>query len=149
MDLLLDRAQSGIHRTAFILSQIAHSVQRVWRIQLTAFLVHGTLSSDDPLAAVNTSYALYDRAIPTCVSSQTRESITYIGRAVATVKTAQWEKQLPRSLATEHTRLLDSVLPQDTHAFDRVIATIRANVSEWLWKNVLTVKDVEVAIDSL
>jgi ribosomal RNA-processing protein 1 len=65
------------------------------------------------------------------------------------VKAAKWQKQLPRDLASEHTNLLEGVLPEDQHQFDRVIAQIRTNVSEWLWLNVLTQKDVEDAVDSL
>ncbi|CAK5264956.1 unnamed protein product, partial [Mycena citricolor] len=75
--------------------------------------------------------------------------VVYIGRAIATVKAAQWEKQLPRSLITEHTELLQTVLPEDQHDFDKAIFQIRTNVSEWLWLNVLTQKDVEDAVDSL
>jgi hypothetical protein len=87
--------------------------------------------------------------MPSCVSDQSRDSIAYVGRAIATIKAAQWQKQLPRNLASEHTKLLQDVLPEDQHAFDRVILQIRTNVSEWLWLNVLTQKDVEDAVDSL
>ncbi|CAL1694103.1 unnamed protein product [Somion occarium] len=87
--------------------------------------------------------------MPSCVSLQSRNSIAYVGRAIATVKSAKWEKQFPRSVAIEHTRLLDSVLPQDQYEFDRIIAEIRVTVSEWLWLNVLTQNDVEDAVDSL
>ncbi|KAF7347716.1 Gamma-tubulin RING complex protein [Mycena venus] len=66
--------------------------------------------------------------MPSCVSDQSRESIAYVGRAIATIKAAQWQKQLPRDLASEHTKLLQEVLPEDQHAFDR---------------------DVEDAVDSL
>jgi gamma-tubulin complex component 4 len=38
---------------------------------------------------------------------------------------------------------------EDQYAFDKVITVIRTNVSEWLWMNVLTVKDVETSVDSL
>jgi len=41
------------------------------------------------------------------------------------------------------------VLPEEQHQFDRVVMQIRTNVSEWLWLNVLTRKDVEDAVDSL
>jgi ribosomal RNA-processing protein 1 len=65
------------------------------------------------------------------------------------VKAAKWQKQLPRDLALVHTNLLEGVLPEDQHQFDMVITQIRTNVSEWLWLNVLTQKDVEDAVDSL
>jgi hypothetical protein len=49
----------------------------------------------------------------------------------------------------EHTKLLEGVLPEEQHEFDKVVTQIRTNVSEWLWLNVLTQKDVEDAVDSL
>ncbi|KAF7339347.1 Spindle pole body component [Mycena sanguinolenta] len=148
IDLLLARSHTGVHRISDILSSLAVAVQRVWRTQLTAFVIHGSLSPVDPLAS-ETTYILQDGSMPSCVSEQSRDSIAYVGRAIATVKAAQWQKQLPRDLASEHTKLLQEVLPEDQHAFDRVILQIRTNVSEWLWLNVLTQKDVEDAVDSL
>ncbi|KAJ6604795.1 gamma-tubulin ring complex protein [Mycena vulgaris] len=147
IDLLLARSHNGVHRISDILSSLAVAVQRVWRTQLTAFIIHGSLSPTEPLAS--DTYVLEDGSMPSCVSEQSRDSIAYVGRAIATIKAAQWQKQLPRSLASEHTNLLQDVLPEDQHAFDRVIFQIRTNVSEWLWLNVLTQKDVEDAVDSL
>ncbi|KAJ7070894.1 gamma-tubulin ring complex protein [Mycena amicta] len=146
IDLLLARAQTGVHRVSDIMSRLAVSVQRVWRTQLTAFIVHGSLTATDALATEK--YTLQDGSMPACVSEQSRDSIAYVGRAIATVKAAQWQKQLPRSLATEHTNLLQNVLPEDNE-FDEVISQIRTDVSEWLWAHVLTQKDVEEAVDSL
>lgn len=147
IDMLLARSHTGVHRIADILSRLAVAVERVWRTQLTAFLVHGSLASVEPLAS--SEYNLLPGSVPSCVSAQSRESIAYVGRAIGTVKAAKWAKQLPRDLAKEHTNLLDDVLPEDQHEFDRVISVIRTNVSEWLWVNVLTKKDVEDAVDSL
>lgn len=147
IDLLVSRSHTGIHKISDILSRLSVAVQRIWRTQLTAFLVHGSLASVDPLAS--DKYVLLDGAVPSCVSAQSRDSIAYIGRAIGTVKAAKWQKQLPRSLASEHTSMLGIVLPEDQHAFDGVITQIRTSVSEWLWLNVLTQKDVEDAVDSL
>ncbi|KAF8665413.1 hypothetical protein AX16_000432 [Volvariella volvacea WC 439] len=147
IDMLLARSRSGVHRVANIISRLSIAVQSVWRTQLTALLVHGSLSPTDPLAT--SDYVLLEGSIPRCVSVQTAESIAYIGRAIGTVKAAKWQKQLPRSLASEHTLMLEKTLPQSQHEFDRVVAQIRTNVSEWLWLNVLTRKDVEDAVDSL
>ncbi|KAJ7235868.1 Spc98 family-domain-containing protein [Mycena haematopus] len=134
IDLLLARSHTGVHRISDILSSLAVAVQRVWRTQLTAFVIHGSLSPLDPLASE--TYILEDGSMPSCVSNQSSESIAYVGRAIATIKAAQWQKQLPRDLASEHTKLLQEVLPEDQHAFDRVILQIRTN-------------DVEEAVDSL
>ena len=147
IDLLLSRSQTGVRRIASIFGHLSSAVQRVWRSQIAAFIVHGTISSSDPLASQD--YALEDGSIPSCISLQSRDSIQYVGRAVATVKAAKWQKQLPTTIASDHTNMLESVLPQNQHAFDRVIAQIRFNVSEWLWRNVLTRQDIEDAVDSL
>ncbi|KAK7465424.1 hypothetical protein VKT23_005402 [Stygiomarasmius scandens] len=147
IDLLLERSKTGVHRIATIFSQLAQAVERVWRTQLIAFLVHGTLSSVDPL--VSESYVLLDGAMPSCVSLASRESIVYVGKAIATVKAAKWQKQLPVTLAIEHASSLERVLPEDQSSFDRVIAQIRINVSEWLWLNILTMQEVEDVVDAL
>lgn len=147
IDLLLTRARTGINRVASILSRLSIAVQHVWRTQLAAFVVHGSLSQSDPLAS--DSYALLEGAMPSCVSPQSCESIAYVGRAIGTVKAAKWQKQLPRTLAQEHISLLEKVIPEDRHEFDTVIAQIRIGVSEFLWENVLTHKDVEDAVNSL
>lgn len=147
IDMLLARSHTGVYRVADILSRLSVAVQRVWRTQLTAFVVHGSLSLTDPLASE--TYTLLDGSMPSCVSNQSRDSISYVGRAIGTVKAAKWQKQLPRTLASEHTAMLQSVLPDDQHGFDRIIAQIRTNVSEWLWHNVLTQRDVEDACEVL
>ena len=147
IDLLLARSKTGVHRIAGVISKLSVAVQLVWRTQLTAYLVHGSLSPIDPLATDDLS--LVNGALPSCVSSQSRDSIAYIGRAIATVKAVKWQKQLPRDLATKHTALLETVLPEDQHAFDLVISQIRTNVGEWLWLNVLTKRDVDESVDSL
>ena len=147
IDLLLARSKTGVHRIAGVISKLSVAVQLVWRTQLTAYLVHGSLSSIDPLATDDLS--LVNGALPSCVSSQSRDSIAYIGRAIATVKAVKWQKQLPRDLATKHTAMLETVLPEDQHAFDLVISQIRTNVGEWLWLNVLTKRDVDESVDSL
>ncbi|KAI0049254.1 hypothetical protein FA95DRAFT_1604512 [Auriscalpium vulgare] len=147
IDMLLQRSTTGTHRIASIMARLSFAVQRVWRTQLISFLIHGSLSGADPLASKD--YALLDGQVPSCVSAQSRDSIAYVGRAIGTVKAAKWENQFPRSLAFDHTLRLEEVLVEDQYAFDRVISDIRTNVSEWLWLNVLTPKDVNEAIDSL
>ncbi|KAF8640878.1 hypothetical protein AX17_000526 [Amanita inopinata Kibby_2008] len=148
IDLLLSRSKTGVQRIAYIFSRLSVTVQRVWRTQLIAFLVHGSLSRDDPIAS-SKNYALLTGSIPSCISPQSRESIEYVGRAVSTVKSAKWQAQLPRDLASEHTAMLEDTLPENQHAFDSAIGKIRTNVSEWLWRNVLTPQDVEDAVNSL
>ena len=66
-----------------------------------------------------------------------------------TVRNAKSQAQFPRFLENDHTKLLEKVLPEDRHGFDRVIAEIRTNVSEWLWTNVLTKKAVTETIETL
>ncbi|KAF9225489.1 gamma-tubulin ring complex protein [Gyrodon lividus] len=147
VDMLLTRSKTGVHRISDIMSRLSVAVQRTWRGQLAAFLVHGSLASTDPLASE--SYVLLNGSMPSCVSPQSRESIIYVGRAIATVKKKKWENQIPREQALQHAKLLDTVLPEDQYKFDLVICQIRTNVSEWLWLNVLTHKDVEESVLSL
>ncbi|KAI9570287.1 Spc98 family-domain-containing protein [Boletus coccyginus] len=45
-------------------------------------------------------------SMPSCVSHQSRESIIYVGRAIATVKKKKWESQIPREQALHHANLL-------------------------------------------
>ncbi|KAI3622302.1 gamma-tubulin ring complex protein [Moniliophthora roreri] len=147
IDMLLERSKTGVHRIAHIFHLLSQAVEHVWRTQLIAFVVHGTLSSVDPLASE--SFALLEGSMPACVSMQSRDSIVYVGRAIATVKAAKWQRQLPPSLAQEHAYALESVYPDEKTEFDRIIAQIRTNVSEWLWLNILTMQAVEDAVDSL
>lgn len=147
IDMLLARSSTGVHRVAAIYVRLSKAVQRVWMRQLQALLVHGSLADQDPLATKD--YVLVDGAMPSCVSPQTQDSIVYVGRAIGTVKAAKWEKQFPRNSSIEHTKMLDRILPEDQHAFDHVIADIRTTVSEWLWDNVLTRRDVDDAVESL
>lgn len=150
IDLLLERSSSAvIHR-------ISIAIQRTWIADVSSFLVHGSVSMHMPLATETTSsktavstFSLLEGSIPSCVTKQTQESIIYIGRAVATVTNSRKSKQLPRSMGIQHAKLLDEVLPRDTHKFEYTINTIRNDVSEWLWLNVLTREDVEDAVGSL
>jgi hypothetical protein len=145
--MLTLRSSTGIHRIAHIMSRLSLAVQRVWKAQLTSLLIHGSISDTDPL--VSKDYVFLDGYAPSCISAQARSSITYVGKAIGKVKTARWKAQFPQNIAADHARQLEAVQVGDQYAFDRVIAEIRTNVSEWLWMNVLTIKDVETSVDSL
>ncbi|KAG8880919.1 hypothetical protein FRB98_004679 [Tulasnella sp. 332] len=179
IDLLLDRAQTGVQRIAFIMTELAEAVQKLWRTQLIAFMIHGTLSSVDPLAQnpqrsdkeedkpvsiahladsssstihVQTisSLVVNEAAMPRCLSAATKESILYVGKAVAVVKAqGHAQKQIPRNITIDHAKMLGCVLPQDRFDFDRVISEIRRVISEFLWTHVLVEQDVEDAVESL
>ena len=147
IDMLILRSSTGIQRITYIMSRLSLAVQRVWKVQLISLLIHGSISDIDPL--VSKDYVFLDGCVPSCISAQARSSITYVGKAIGKVKTARWRAQFPRDLAADHARQLEAVQVGDQYAFDRVIAEIRTNVSEWLWMNVLTIKDVETSVDSL
>ncbi|KAH7338776.1 Spc98 family-domain-containing protein [Rhizoctonia solani] len=142
IDLLLQRAKTGVQRVAHVTNRLALAVQRVWRSHLLAFLVHGILDAADPLARVADGYKLNPECIPMCVTPQTREAIAYVGRAVAVVGVG-----VPRQLAIVHARLVGRVLPQDRYAFDAAVERIKGNISEWLWSRVLTRADVIGAVE--
>ncbi|KZT44454.1 hypothetical protein SISSUDRAFT_976958 [Sistotremastrum suecicum HHB10207 ss-3] len=148
IDFLLERSQTGFDLVGSIFSRLALAVQLVWRVQLIAFLVHGKLSAEDPLASPQ-DHLLLKSSVPACISAQSRESISYIGRALATVRLASPHKQPPREMGVAHAESLRTVLPQDRHSFDRVISRIRTEVSEWLWLNILTKEAVDTAVVSL
>ena len=150
LDLLLSRgARSGVETIADIFSRIARAVQYVWKTQLASFILHG---SPEEFATPDT-FVPYPTSLPSCLSSTAAESIAYIGRSIAVVREqttrSRQRLDLPRDLTAEHAELLANVMPEDRHKFDEVIATIRTNVSEWLWNRVLTRKDVDETIDSL
>jgi gamma-tubulin complex component 4 len=147
IDMLSLRSSTGIRRIANIMSRLSLAVQRVWKAQLTSLLIHGSISDTDPL--VSSDYVFLDGCVPCCVSAQSRTSIAYVGKAIGKVKAARWRTQYPQTLAVDHARHLEAVRVEDQYAFDKVITEIRTNVSEWLWMNVLTIKDVETSIDSL
>lgn len=144
IDLLLQRARTGVRRVAEITNRLALAVQRVWRSHLLAYLVHGILDASDPIARAADGYKLNPECIPACVSPQTREAIAYVGRAVVVVGVG-----VPRQLAVVHARLLGRVLPQDRYAFDAAVERIKGNISEWLWSRVLTRGDVIGAVECL
>lgn len=147
IDLLLGRSDTGVHRISRIMSQLAQAVLRTWKAQLQMFVIHGQVATTDPL--LSEELAFTKGAVPSCISRSARSSIVYVGRAIATLKSSKWHKQIPSTMSLEHTRLLDATTPQDRHAFDDAIATIRIDISEWLWSNVLTLQDVEDAVDFL
>ena len=147
IDLLTLRSSTGVHRVANIMSRLSLAVQRVWKAQLTSLLIHGSIPDTDPI--VSKEYVFLDGCVPSCVSAQSRSSISYVGKAIGKVKAARWKAQFPRDLAADHARQLDEVHVEDQYAFDRVITEIRTNVSEWFWMNVLTIKDVETSVNSL
>jgi hypothetical protein len=147
IDLLLEKSNTGVHRISRIISQLAHAVQRTWKTQLQMFLIHGSISVKEPL--LSEDFEFVPGAVPSCISYQTKMSIVYVGRAIATLKSSKWHKQIPALMSIQHTRLIDSAMPQDLHNFDDAIAKVRLDISEWLWSNVLTLKDVEDAVDFL
>ncbi|KAF8528023.1 gamma-tubulin ring complex protein [Hysterangium stoloniferum] len=157
IDLLLERANSGVQVVSSLFTRISVTVQKLWLTELSAFLIHGTVSPTMPFAVetspsskVSTStYVLQIDAMPVCVPERTRDSILYIGRAVAIVRSARNSKQFPRTMAIEHAKLLKEAYPRHSHHFERIISDIRVNISEWLWLNVLTREDVENAVESL
>ncbi|KAG9096929.1 hypothetical protein FRC06_008180, partial [Ceratobasidium sp. 370] len=124
IDILLQRARTGVQCVSAITTRLALGVQHVWRSHLLAYLVHGVLDPADPLVCIEDGYKLNAECVPGCVSAQTRESIAYVGRAVAVVDVG-----VPRRLAVVHARLLGRVLPQDRYAFDEAVERIKTNIT--------------------
>lgn len=57
--------------------------------------------------------------------------------------------EIERSMKERMSGWVSQVMPQDQRAFEAVIDRVRGEIGEWLWKNVLTKRDVIRAIESL
>ena len=161
IDLLLLRAENGIQRVSHIMTKLAEALQRLCMIHLTAFMLHGSLSALQPLATMTedetgmsirdiSSLVVQENMIPSCVTAETRESIVYVGKAVAIMASqGNAHAQLSRGMIVEFAKMLSGVLPQDGFAFDRAIGEIRKAISEFLWAHILKYKDVIEAVEFL
>lgn len=133
--------------------QLSHAVQLPFLSQLLVFLLYGqpcSLAYDagaDPLATHRRTYALREGAIPDVIGGQVRESMLWVGRAVAVVR--KEGRELPPDVKTRLEGEVRSVWVEDEANFKAVVEQVRAEVGDWLWRNILTMKDVKRTIDAL
>ncbi|KZT54642.1 hypothetical protein CALCODRAFT_438299 [Calocera cornea HHB12733] len=135
IDLVHRRAMTGYSRVAEIFNRLLSALQRILLHYFNAYLLHGV--------------ALPPDSMPSCISSESKESIIYVGDAIATIQKEGWTKSLPRELLAEWTTGLNSASIFETQLFDKLVSDIRVGVSEWLWAHVLTKDDIVLAIDAL
>ncbi|KZO95464.1 hypothetical protein CALVIDRAFT_500298 [Calocera viscosa TUFC12733] len=135
IDLVHRRAMTGYSRVAEIFNRLLSALQRILLHRFNAYLLHGIPLPPD--------------SIPSCISAETKESIIYVGDAIATIQKEGWTKSLPRELLSEWTANINAASIFETQSFDKLVADIRVGVSEWLWAHVLTKDDIVVAIDAL
>jgi gamma-tubulin complex component 4 len=150
IDLLHSRSQIGYTHISRIYTLLSISVQRTWISHLLLFLIHGqtpspsapssanplpslpeSLSIDvgpDPSSSRRRLYKLREGSMPLFVSEATRESILYVGRAVAMSK--REGREIDRGIKERMSEWVREVLPMDHRAFEGVIDRVRGEVGE-------------------
>ncbi|KAN0063402.1 hypothetical protein ACQY0O_004568 [Thecaphora frezii] len=100
-------------------------------------------------------------ALPKSISEATADSILYVGRALNTVRTSTTSSfhqtpgggtlLPPESMTNQHVALLQrwQSRPSQASGLERAIQEIRMDVSEWLFRNVLTMELVLEALGTL
>lgn len=144
----------GSHSVDPLADSISHDDGRPYSV-----LAAGESNRDDESRPVDqmigkavgtASWQFVPNALPSSISQDpaTAEAILYVGRALHSVKNRSVShlshmgpRMLPETLTSSHVALLrsdqarPSTRPMD---FRRAVARIREDVSEWMWRNVLT-----------
>lgn len=134
-----------------------------------------TLTSASTSSTGGPIYKFKANSLPSQIDERTKDSILYVGRALATVRRSELSSRLssnsssshrsggkqgklPEFMLEKHRKMLMEVGPcwlNDTGTgeegirFDRSIEMIREDVSEWIWRNVLTKETVLGALHDL
>lgn len=140
IDLLHARRSCGFDVIATLHMHLSRAVQRAWSKNLVAFLIHGLTSDspeslvadagNDPLSPGKRIYVFREGAMPSFVGPTTRESILYVGTAVATVRAQEGSKELPQEMRKRMADWVQRVRPEDEVEFARIIERVRAEVGE-------------------
>lgn len=157
---LRDLTNNGNTRLRDMFQYLYGSVLRLFLMHLVAFLLSGIVplvstptspsiaidDGADPLSPQHRAYVLNPDLIPDGISSETRESILYVGRVAATLK--REGRVLPSTMMDDLRREIMGVTELDD-GLERAIHRAREEIGEWLWKNVLTGPQVVDALESL
>lgn len=125
-----------------------------------------TSHSQEEIGQHKTGWRFVQDALPSCVAADqdTSDAILYVGKALAKVRnhhrktsaTVAWHgkqsTRMPADLSSSHVKLLQSneALPCSSPlGFRKVVQVIRDEVSEWMWRNILTPEVVMDAFDTL
>ncbi|ORX37895.1 Spc98 family-domain-containing protein [Kockovaella imperatae] len=150
LQLVEDRSQTGNPRIRKILTTLSGALIRLFLAHLCAFILDGLTSTEsnpvlpslgldrgpDPLSPKHRLYALNGELCPPSLSGSTKESILYIGRVTATLRSKN--TALPKGTTKDLREVIMSVKSLEDGSLDKEISRTRSEVGEWLWRNVLT-----------
>ncbi|PWZ02435.1 hypothetical protein BCV70DRAFT_205080 [Testicularia cyperi] len=120
-------------------------------------------------ASAASTWIFQKDALPTSISEATADSILYIGRALYTIRTSTLSRdvaaeaqarhstafgshaQLPPAMTQQHQSILrrPGVRPSRPSELDRAVQSIRNDVSEWIFRNILTTRLVCQSLQNL
>ncbi len=119
----------------------------------------------DWAASSGNTWAFRQDALPVSISDSTADSILYVGRALYTIRYASASSGHLQDTPNRHTRLSgppDAVIqlheaalsrsdirPSRPSDLDRAIQSLRNDVSEWIFRNVLTTSVVHSSLQCL
>ncbi|WVQ66333.1 uncharacterized protein L199_004512 [Kwoniella botswanensis] len=166
IDLIESEGKTGNPRLSRIDLDISSALHNLFLVHLISFLLYGITTSSnnkintsmidsigidagsDPSSPKYRIYALNDHLIPSSMDRKTKESILYIGRVSATLK--RENRSLPKTLIDG---IKDEIMGvqglDELSGFDEAIQRARADIGEWLWKNILTGPQIVESIESL
>jgi gamma-tubulin complex component 4 len=146
IDLLVETTNSSVAKSQTIMQILLSSVLNFWKRQVSAFVLRGSLSQEDPIATGD--FVVQDRCMPSFVTQSSRQSISYIGRAIATVNGSRDFAHPPLDLIDKHAVKINAIeaYSQD---FDSCLADLRHDISDWLWHNVLITENLLETLNSM
>ncbi|KAK6908756.1 hypothetical protein I204_01958 [Kwoniella mangroviensis CBS 8886] len=166
IDLVESKGKTGNPRLSKIYSDISSALHNLFLVHLISFLLYGITTSSsskistsminsigidagsDPSSPKYRIYVLDDHIIPSSTDRKTKESILYIGRVSATLK--RENRSLPKSIVDGIKDEIMGVKGLDKlSGFDEAIQRARADIGEWLWKNILTGPQIVESIECL
>lgn len=158
LDLLSHSADTGVSRVRTAIAALRDAVQQSWIGALQDWVCYGQVSATDAHdqlvqlslpeegngSATTSTWSFRPHALPRSISPATADSILYVGRALYTVRisSSSASNTPPASMTEQHVALLRS----GSRSLERAIHDIRSDVSEWLFRNVLT---TEIVLESL
>ncbi|CBQ72887.1 conserved hypothetical protein [Sporisorium reilianum SRZ2] len=132
---------------------------------LAAVAANGGDGLADWAASSGNTWAFRPDALPVSISDSTADSILYVGRALYTIRYASASSAHLEHTPNRHTRLSgppDTVIqlhesalaqpnvrPSRPSDLDRAVQSLRNDVSEWIFRNVLTTSVVQSSLQCL
>ncbi|WVQ79289.1 hypothetical protein IAT38_001385 [Cryptococcus sp. DSM 104549] len=162
IDLVYDKTQTGNPFLEGIFTNLASSLRYLFLAHFVAFILYGIVPTSsspttpaiglnvgaDPLSPQHRVYALNEEMLPLSVKGKMKESMLYVGRVAATLK--REGRSLPKGLVDglrEDIMAVKSL--EEGEGLEDAVERARAEVGEWLWKNILTGPQVAESIQTL